>query len=165
CALGDLLRTIPAAVVGDQHFTGNAGAAQEGARPFDAAPDGRCFVQTGHEDGELEALGHHAALPANGPRRQRSFPIIHGLPSRLSIIDLSAAANQPMWDASRRLLIVINGEIYNFRDLRGELEQRGVHFRTSSDTEVVLEAYRCWGVDFIARLNGMFAFALWDEPR
>jgi asparagine synthase (glutamine-hydrolysing) len=84
---------------------------------------------------------------------------------RLSIIDLSAAANQPMWDASRRLLIVINGEIYNFRDLRGELEQRGLHFRTSSDTEVVLEAYRCWGVDFIERLNGMFAFALWDEPR
>ena len=84
---------------------------------------------------------------------------------RLSIIDLSAAANQPMWDASRRLLIILNGEIYNFKDLRGELEQRGVGFRTASDTEVMLEAYRCWGVDFVERLNGMFAFALWDEDR
>jgi asparagine synthase (glutamine-hydrolysing) len=84
---------------------------------------------------------------------------------RLSIIDLSAAANQPMWDASRRLLMIFNGEIYNFKDLRAELEQRGVGFRTASDTEVMLEAYRCWGVDFVERLNGMFAFALWDEDR
>src|SRR5258706_5807463 len=84
---------------------------------------------------------------------------------RLSIIDLSAAANQPMWHVSRRLVIIFNGEIYNYKDIRAELAGRGIHFRTASDTEVVLEAYRCWGVDFREHLNGMFALALWDEDR
>ena len=81
---------------------------------------------------------------------------------RLSIIDLAGGA-QPMQDAAGQLAIVFNGEIYNFKDIRKELEARGVRFQTRSDTEVVLEAYRVWGTDCLARFDGMFAFALWDS--
>ena len=81
---------------------------------------------------------------------------------RLSVIDLSPAAHQPMQDAGGELCIVFNGEIYNFADLRGELAARGHAFRSHSDTEVILAAYREWGTDCLARLNGMFAFALYD---
>ena len=81
---------------------------------------------------------------------------------RLSIIDLSPAGHQPMQDASGALSIVFNGEIYNFPDLRDELIAKGHCFRSHSDTEVILEAYREWGTDCLARFNGMFAFALFD---
>ena len=81
---------------------------------------------------------------------------------RLAIIDLSAAANQPMSDVSGEYWIVSNGEIYNFLTLRQELIDRGAQFRTRSDTEVILEAYKHWGTDCLQRFNGMFAFALWD---
>jgi asparagine synthase (glutamine-hydrolysing) len=81
---------------------------------------------------------------------------------RLAIIDLSPGGHQPMMDASEQFCITFNGEIYNYQDLRRELESHGYRFRTTSDTEVILEAYRAWGVDCISRLNGMFAFALYD---
>jgi len=81
---------------------------------------------------------------------------------RLSIIDLSAAGRQPMSDGSGELQIVFNGEIYNYLELRPDLAARGHRFRTATDTEVILEAYREWGVDCLTRLNGMFAFALYD---
>ena len=81
---------------------------------------------------------------------------------RLAIIDLSSAGHQPMADGSGKAWITFNGEIYNHRDLRRELEARGHRFRTTTDTEVVLEAYAAWGVDCLSRLNGMFAFALYD---
>jgi asparagine synthase (glutamine-hydrolysing) len=84
---------------------------------------------------------------------------------RLSIIDLSAAGHQPMSDAGGELSIVFNGEIYNFTDLRQELVGRGHAFRSKSDTEVILAAYREWGADCLQHLNGMFAFALYDERR
>src|ERR1041385_2830402 len=84
---------------------------------------------------------------------------------RLAVIDLSAAAHQPMSDPAQRLWITFNGEIYNFRELRKELEARGHAFRSASDTEVVIEAYREWGDDFLARLQGMFALALYDAGR
>lgn len=84
---------------------------------------------------------------------------------RLAVIDLSPDANQPMWDTRRELLIVYNGELYNFRELRQTLQGDGIRFRTSSDTEVILEAYRRWGVECLTRFNGMFAFGLWDERR
>lgn len=85
---------------------------------------------------------------------------------RLSILDLSPAGHQPMRDEPRGLTIVFNGEIYNFRELRAELEeQRGYDFRSSSDTEVLLAAYAVWGTDCLSRLNGMFAFALHDARR
>jgi asparagine synthase (glutamine-hydrolysing) len=81
---------------------------------------------------------------------------------RLSIIDLSDAASQPMLTPDRRLAISFNGEIYNFREIRAELEAKGHSFQTESDTEVILAAWREWEAGCLARLNGMFAFALYD---
>jgi asparagine synthase (glutamine-hydrolysing) len=84
---------------------------------------------------------------------------------RLSVIDLSPFGNQPMVDESGYVRLVLNGEIYNFLDLRGELEKRGYTFRSRSDTEVLLAAYREWGTECLEKINGMFAFALFDEKR
>jgi asparagine synthase (glutamine-hydrolysing) len=83
---------------------------------------------------------------------------------RLAIIDLTAGG-QPMASADRKRWITFNGEIYNFRELRKELEALGHRFRTSSDTEVILAAYDAWGVGCVERLRGMFAFGIWDERR
>src|SRR5262245_30801600 len=77
---------------------------------------------------------------------------------RLSIIDLSPAGHQPMQSPTGRdVWIVFNGEIYNFQELRPELENRGFKFTSSSDTEVILAAYEAWGGEFVSRLAGMFA--------
>ena len=82
---------------------------------------------------------------------------------RLSIVDLTPGGHQPMVDAETGCVVVFNGEIYNYRDLRAQLA--ATHpFRSESDTEVLLAAYRRWGPDFVAQLGGMFAFAIWD-PR
>jgi asparagine synthase (glutamine-hydrolysing) len=81
---------------------------------------------------------------------------------RLSVIDTSDSANQPMSTVDNALHVVFNGEIYNYRELRAELRDLGVTFRTNSDTEVLLAALREWGEGALPRLNGMFAFALWD---
>jgi asparagine synthase (glutamine-hydrolysing) len=85
--------------------------------------------------------------------------------TRLSIIDLSPLGHQPMQDPVTGNWIVFNGEIYNFRELRKELEAVGVEFKSHSDTEVILAAYRVWGESCLTRLGGMFAFALWDASR
>lgn len=82
---------------------------------------------------------------------------------RLAIIDLSPAGIQPMLSANERYVISYNGEIYNFRELRAELEAQGCSFRSRTDSEVVLQAYATWGADAITRFNGMFAFAIWDR--
>lgn len=81
---------------------------------------------------------------------------------RLAILDLSEAGHQPMISADGRLVIVFNGEIYNYLELRRELQGRGHTFVSHSDTEVLLEAYREWGEDCVHRLNGMWAFAIYD---
>jgi asparagine synthase (glutamine-hydrolysing) len=81
---------------------------------------------------------------------------------RLAIIDLSPQANQPFLSSDGRFVITFNGEIYNFQALQTDLKKRGACFRTRSDTEVLLEAYRYWGEECLARLSGMFAFAIWD---
>jgi asparagine synthase (glutamine-hydrolysing) len=83
---------------------------------------------------------------------------------RLSIIDL-ATGDQPMRSADGKLALSFNGEIYNFREVRGELEGFGHRFRTESDTEVILAAWRQWGPDCLSRFNGMFAFALYDSDQ
>ena len=81
---------------------------------------------------------------------------------RLSILDLSPLGHQPMQSPCGRYCITYNGEIYNFREIRRELEQRQHRFNSDSDTEVILAAYAEWGLEAVARLRGMFAFALWD---
>ena len=85
--------------------------------------------------------------------------------TRLSIIDLSTGANQPMVSADGHVVLVFNGEIYNFRELAAELRDAGVVLRTRSDTEVLLQLYRRHGVSFVSKMHGMFAFAIWDAPR
>ena len=81
---------------------------------------------------------------------------------RLSIIDL-AGGHQPMSDSDESVWVVFNGEIYNFLELRRELERCGHIFRTNSDTEVIIHGYKQWGDDVLNRLNGMFGLAIWDE--
>jgi asparagine synthase (glutamine-hydrolysing) len=82
---------------------------------------------------------------------------------RLAVIDLSPAGHQPMVSEDGRNVVVFNGEIYNFSELKRELQQQGYHFRTDSDTEVILVAYRAWGESCLSRFNGMFAFAIYDQ--
>lgn len=82
---------------------------------------------------------------------------------RLAIIDLSLRGRQPMCDESGKLVIVFNGEIYNFLDLRHDLEKKGHAFKSKSDTEVILLAYQEWGIDCISHFNGMFAFCIYDD--
>ena len=108
---------------------------------------GRVTVHRGPDD-----EGYHADGPcAIGMRR-------------LSIIDL-AGGHQPLSNGDGTLWLVCNGEIYNFRELRRELEALGHRFKTASDSEVILHSYRQYGDEFIHRLNGMFGFALWDARR
>jgi asparagine synthase (glutamine-hydrolysing) len=80
---------------------------------------------------------------------------------RLSIIDLSSAGRQPMVNPQNGDVLVFNGEIYNYREIRSALEARGMQFRSKSDTEVLLNAFQCWGVNCIKYVRGMFAFAVW----
>jgi len=85
--------------------------------------------------------------------------------NRLSIIDIGSSSDQPFVSLDGEFVIIFNGEIYNYIELREELLLEGESFRTSSDTEVLLASYRRWGSDCLSRLNGMFAFAIWDKSR
>jgi asparagine synthase (glutamine-hydrolysing) len=118
-------------------------------------------------DGELlnssaRLLGHRG--PDNtGVFRAPGLGLVH---TRLSLLDLSERGNQPFWDEQRRHALVYNGEVYNFLELRRELESAGVAFSTGSDTEVVLKGIVHHGLDrVLPRLEGMFAFAFWDNER
>jgi asparagine synthase (glutamine-hydrolysing) len=82
---------------------------------------------------------------------------------RLSILDPTPAGHQPFASSDGRFVLIHNGEIYNYLELRGELAELGHHFRTETDTEVIVEAYAEWGTDAIVRFNGIWAFALWDR--
>ena len=98
----------------------------------------------------------------SGEYREGSILLGH---RRLAIIDLSPAGHQPMADAGGRYHIVFNGTIYNYPELREQLVGKGYRFNSHSDTEVILNAYACWGEDAVARLHGMFAFAIWDSEQ
>src|SRR5258708_4755189 len=83
---------------------------------------------------------------------------------RLSIIDL-AGGHQPMSDQEESIWVIFNGEIYNFLELKRELQSHGHVFRTNSDTEVIIHGYKQWGDEVLSRLNGMFGLAVWDVNR
>ncbi len=100
---------------------------------------------------------HQAIECIGGPRTQ----VVLGH-NRLSIIDLSSQANQPMWDGNHRYCLVYNGEIYNYIELKAELSLLGHRFFSRSDSEVIIEAFKQWGLNALNRFNGMFAFALYD---
>lgn len=112
-----------------------------------------------------------AALHHRGPDSQGAWKAsvgakqIHLLHTRLAIIDLSPAGHQPMVDVITGNVVVFNGEIYNFLELRQELKAHGLVFHSQSDTEVLLLGYRVWGEKLIERLDGMFAFLLFDQNR
>ncbi len=84
---------------------------------------------------------------------------------RLAILDLSAGGHQPLCTADGQLWITYNGEVYNYRELRTELEQLGHQFFTQTDTEIILAAYRQWGTECLQRFNGMWAFVIWDRKQ
>jgi len=113
-------------------------------------PDGQGFVVDGRFVSQAAAAGEGRV--GLGHRR-------------LAIIDLSDRGLQPLTVDGGKTWIVFNGEIYNYRDLRAELEGRGCRFETRTDTEVLLQGYLAWGEDVLPRLQGMFAFAIWDAPR
>jgi asparagine synthase (glutamine-hydrolysing) len=113
----------------------------------------------------LERMG--TSLQHRGPDDRGNFaegPVGFAF-RRLAILDLSLAAHQPMELHGGRYVMVYNGEIYNYLELRRELEQRGCTFRSSGDSEVLLQAYATWGRDCLTRLNGMWAFLIYDRDR
>lgn len=107
----------------------------------------------------IRSIQHHRGPDYTGHYHDEHCLFIH---NRLSIIDLRSVANQPMHDATNRYVIIFNGEIYNYRELKQTLEKK-FRFETQSDTEVLLYAYIHWGADCLNKLNGMFAFAIWDK--
>lgn len=133
--------------------------------PLDAHRIGRTQAALRHrgpDDRGLLLWDPVAARTSTNPERAASS-LVGLLHQRLAIIDLSHAAAQPMQDASGKLHIVFNGEIYNYLELRDELVARGHRFRTRSDTEVLLAGYAEWGEAVLPRLTGMFAFAILDS--
>ena len=107
------------------------------------------------------------AIAHRGPDGER-FHLDGGLGlahRHLRIIDLSDAAMQPMTNEDGSIWLIFNGEIYNYIELRPQLEAAGHVFRSHSDTETVIHAYEQWGHSCLQKFNGMFAFALWDAPR
>lgn len=130
-----------------------------GIAGFVAAP-GRVVPDLGVGEAMTAAIVHRG--PDDGGVH-REDTVLLGM-RRLAIIDLGGG-HQPMSSADGQCVLVFNGEIYNFRRLRAELQSLGRAFRTDSDSEVILVAYQTWGEAAVARLEGMFAFALWDRSR
>jgi asparagine synthase (glutamine-hydrolysing) len=108
-----------------------------------------------------------ATLRHRGPDDERvySAPYIGLGQTRLSIIDLNKSATAPLCNEDESIWVVFNGEIYNFQQLRSELEDKGHRFRTRCDTEVIAHLYEQYGFGCLQKMRGMFAFALWDSTR
>jgi asparagine synthase (glutamine-hydrolysing) len=128
---------------------GIAGLVELGGRPADGDVVRRMTEAIAHRG--PDGSGTHVDGPAGLGNR------------RLAILDLSHAGDQPMLNDAGDVALTYNGETYNFRELRAELEAAGRRFRSRGDTEVVLRAYEEWGPQFVERLNGMFALAVWDR--
>jgi len=111
----------------------------------------------------IESVQTFSSINDYNTRERRN--IIGFLHRRLSIIDLSAAAHQPMEYHRGRYLITYNGEVYNFRELRSELLAKGYEFKSDSDTEVILASYAEWGSDCVKKFIGMWAFAIHDTEK
>ena len=131
-------------------------------------PDDEGFLLFNNKNNE-----HQCAL-GNDSIKELKFPKIESisrdfnsafLHRRLSIIDLSSSGHQPMSYGDKNLWITLNGEIYNYIELKEELLKKGYKFKSSSDTEVVLAAYQEWGEECVSRFNGMWAFAIWDRKK
>ncbi len=120
---------------------------------------------TFHDPERLRKM--HDATRHRGPDDEGFLetPEISLAHNRLSIIDLSPAGHQPMSTPDQRFTIVFNGEIYNYQELRTELEHLGISFRSHSDTEVLLAAFARWGEACLPKLNGIFAFVIWDRDQ
>jgi asparagine synthase (glutamine-hydrolysing) len=141
-----------------------AAAGRRGGPGADVCGIAGCYQQPdGHKlvDMMTDRIAHRGPDSAGTWNHEDSRVTVQLGFRRLSIIDLSTAADQPL--RKNGLTIVYNGELYNYKVLRAELVTRGVRFSTESDTEVVLEAWRCWGPAALERFRGMFAFALVDE--
>jgi asparagine synthase (glutamine-hydrolysing) len=115
---------------------------------------------------DMAALARMSApLARRGPDDAGTYqdgPLAFGH-RRLSIIDLSAHAHQPMVDAALQLSLVFNGTLYNYRELRAELQAKGYRFFSDGDSEVILKSYHAWGEQCVTHFKGMFAFAIWDQ--
>ena len=123
-------------------------------------PDGYGFaLASGGGPLVLEVL-HNTEPHSPGAR-----PVIGLGNRRLAILDVSTAGNQPMQTEDQTCTVTFNGEIYNYKEIREELERIGIRFRSNTDTEVILRAYRHWGEECLLRFNGMWAFAIWDGAR
>src|SRR5690242_13235457 len=130
---------------------GIAGVLQHDGAPVDIEAlrrAGRSIAHRGPDDEGVRVLG-----PAGLAHRRPSF------------IDPSHAGHQPMSNEDKTVWLTYSGEIYNFRDLRRLLEARGHRFRSRTDSEVLVHGYEEWGVGLLERLNGIFAFAIWDQRR
>ncbi|MBI2042617.1 MAG: asparagine synthase (glutamine-hydrolyzing) [Candidatus Nealsonbacteria bacterium] len=112
-------------------------------------------------DASLELLSHRGP-DAKGVFKDDKVCLGH---TRLSILDLSANAGQPMIEEKNGAVLTYNGEIYNFKELQRDLIERGWHFKSESDTEVLLKGYLQYGIDFFSRLRGMWAFAIYDKQK
>ncbi len=123
-------------------------------------PDGYGFSFVGRGEAAGGEIIH------NEDRQPRNQTPVVGLGNRrLAILDTSSAGDQPMQIEDHSFCITYNGEIYNYKEIRQELEQAGHRFRTGTDTEVILRSYQQWGQDCLLRFNGMWAFALWDNAK
>src|ERR1700712_3554390 len=109
----------------------------------------------------MNEIQHHRGPDEGGMHTEPGLGFGH---RRLSIIDLSSG-QQPLFNEDHSVVVVFNGEIYNYQSLIPELTALGHTFRTRSDTEVIVHAWEQWGESCVDRLRGMFAFAIWDEPK
>jgi asparagine synthase (glutamine-hydrolysing) len=145
------------------------GPDDQGISNFELAPQPGCpsgDPAFRSSDFELPGRNQSAVNITNSEIRSAKFEIQVGLGNtRLAIIDLSDAGHQPMQDSDAGLTITYNGEIYNFRELRSEIGDAFGPWRSNTDTEVVLRAFRLWGVEAFAKLRGMFALGIWDAGR